>query len=123
VRPLAARFDRYGKCFGAALEVNGQKNCFFGQGRLNFQAVNAKSSLYVETTIPSYLAARVSYDPLIAGQQAATRTWWRLRRQSFELFTSQFVLNEAALGEAKIAAKRLQILRPMEKLPVTPEGG
>jgi len=83
--------------------------------------VNAKSSLYVETTIPSYLAARVSRDPLIAGQQAATRTWWRLRRLSFELFTSQFVLNEAALGEAKIAAKRLQILRPMEKLSVTPE--
>jgi|SRR5580692_10782489 hypothetical protein len=80
-----------------------------------------KPSLYVETTIPSYLAARPSRDPLIAGQQAATKTWWRLRRRSFELFTSQFVVNEAALGEAKIAAKRLQILRPIEKLHITPE--
>lgn len=53
--------------------------------------------------------------------QGATKTWWRLRRRSFELFTSQFVLNEAAQGEAKIAAKRLQFLRPIEKLHVTSE--
>jgi len=78
-----------------------------------------KPSLYVETTIPSYLAARPSHDPLIAGQPTATKAWWRLRRRSFELFTSQFVQNEAALGEAKIAAKRLQILRPIQKLHIT----
>jgi hypothetical protein len=78
-----------------------------------------KPGLYLETTIPSYLAARPSRDPLIAGQQAATKRWWWLRRRSFKLFTSQFVLNEAALGEAKIAAKRLQILHPIEKLHVT----
>ena len=80
-----------------------------------------KPGLYVETTIPSYLTARPSQNPLIAGQQGATKTWWRLRRRSFELFTSQFVLNEAALGDAMIAAKRLQVLRPIEKLHVTPE--
>jgi hypothetical protein len=81
----------------------------FGGERPIILAVNAKPGLYVETTIPSYLAARPSRNPLIAGQQAATKTWWRLRRHSFELFTSQFVLNEAAQGGAKIAAKRLQI--------------
>ena len=80
-----------------------------------------KPGLYVETTIPSYLAGRPSRDPLIAGQQAATKAWWRLRRGSFRLFTSQFVLNEAALGEAGVAARRLQILRPIEKLHVIPE--
>jgi hypothetical protein len=80
-----------------------------------------KPSLYIETTIPSYLANRPSRDPLVAGQQAATKTWWRLRRGFFLLFTSQFVVNEAALGEAKMAAKRLQILRSIEKLHVTLE--
>ncbi len=84
-------------------------------------ASEMKPSLYIETTIPSYLAARPSSNPLIAGQQAATKTWWRLRRDSFALFTSQFVVNEAALGEARIAAKRLQILRDIEKLHVTSE--
>jgi hypothetical protein len=80
-----------------------------------------KSSLYIEPTVPSYLAARPSSDPLIAGQQTATKTWWRLRRGSFALFTSQFVVNEAGLGDAKMAAKRLQILHSIERLHVTPE--
>ena len=80
-----------------------------------------KPGLYVETTIPSYLAGRRSRDPLIAGEQAATRMWWRLRRESFALFTSQFVVNEAAMGETKMAAKRLQLLRFIEKLHVTRE--
>ena len=81
--------------------------------------MNEKPTLYLETTIPSYLAARRSRNPLIAGQQAATKTWWRFRRNAFELFTSQFVLNEAGLGEASIASKRLQVLRPIEKLHIT----
>jgi predicted nucleic acid-binding protein len=81
----------------------------------------AKPSLYVETTIPSYLTSRPSKDALISGQRAATKVWWRSRRAAFELFTSQFVVNEAALGEADLAAKRLQILRPFPKLHVTHE--
>jgi hypothetical protein len=36
-----------------------------------------------------------------------------------ELFISQFVQNEASLGETMIAAKRLQILRPIHKLHIT----
>ena len=37
------------------------------------------------------------------------------------MFTSQFVVNEAAQGDAAKAAKRLQILHPIEKLAVTLE--
>ncbi len=80
-----------------------------------------KPTLYLETTIPSFLTGRPSRDDLIAGQQAATKTWWRLRRNHFELFTSQFVVIEAAQGETKMAAKRLQLLRPVQKLSVTLE--
>ena len=83
--------------------------------------MNALPSLYVETTIPSYLCARPSQDPLIAGQQAATKRWWHSRRRFFVLYISQFVENEARVGDAQIAAKRLQILRPIEKLHVTAE--
>jgi hypothetical protein len=35
------------------------------------------------------------------------------------LFTSQLVENEVRLGDVKIAAKRLQILRPLRKLHIT----
>ncbi len=77
-----------------------------------------KPTLYLETTIPSFLTGRPSLDHLIAGQQAATKEWWRRRRSHFELFTSQFVVIEAAQGDAKMAAKRLQFLHPVEKLSV-----
>ena len=77
-----------------------------------------KPTLYLETTIPSFLTGRPSRNHLIAGQQAATKTWWRLRRKHFELFTSQFVVNEAAQGDTQMAVKRLQLLQPVKKLPV-----
>jgi hypothetical protein len=63
-----------------------------------------KPTLYLETTIPSFQTGRPSRDNLIAGQQAATKKRWRLRRNHFESFTSQFVVNEAAQGDAKMPA-------------------
>src|SRR5690349_3080576 len=78
-----------------------------------------RPTLYIETTIPSYLVARHTHEPLTAGQQQATRQWWKLRRSHFDLYTSQFVLNEAAIGERAMAAKRLQVLHAIDKLAVT----
>jgi hypothetical protein len=43
-----------------------------------------KPKLYLETTIPSYLTARPARDPLMTGQPAATKKWWRLRRNDFD---------------------------------------
>lgn len=51
-----------------------------------------KATVYVETTIVSYLTARASGDVIVAGHQKATRKWWRVRRELFELYCSQFVL-------------------------------
>ncbi|MEI7940315.1 MAG: hypothetical protein WCK27_26840 [Verrucomicrobiota bacterium] len=39
-----------------------------------------KPKVYLETTIPSLLTAWPSRDVLIAGQQQATRDWWKERR-------------------------------------------
>jgi hypothetical protein len=80
-----------------------------------------KPRLYLETTIPSYLTARPTRDPLMAGQLLATKKWWSLRRNDFELFTSNVVWNEAARGDAMAAARRLQILAPIQRLNVMPE--
>jgi len=40
-----------------------------------------------------------------------TRDWWKSRRGNFTLYISQAVLKEVALGDAEIAAQRLEILR------------
>lgn len=68
-----------------------------------------KPSVYVETTIVSYLAARASRDIVIAGRQEVTREWWE-RRDRFELFVSQAVVDEASRGDATVAAKRTAFL-------------
>ena len=54
-----------------------------------------KATLYMETTIPSYLAARLSRDLIVAAHQEITREWWDRRREDFSICVSQFVIDEA----------------------------
>ena len=68
-----------------------------------------KPKVYVETTVISYLAAAPSRDIVLAGHQETTRNWWS-RRNRFELFVSQAVVEEASRGNAVAAAKRLTFL-------------
>jgi hypothetical protein len=70
----------------------------------------AERAVYIETSIFSYLAARPSRDLVVAAKQQTTWDWWELRRGSFDLFVSQFVVNEAADGDKGAAERRLQLL-------------
>lgn len=68
-----------------------------------------RPKVYLETTIVSYLAARPSRDVVIAGHQQVTREWWD-RRNRFELFVSQAVVDEAMRGDARVASRRVALL-------------
>jgi hypothetical protein len=68
-----------------------------------------KSTVYVETTVISYMAASPSRDIVVAAHQQLTRTWWQ-RRARFELFVSQAVVDEASRGDATVAKRRLALL-------------
>ena len=72
-------------------------------------------TVYIETTIISYLTARASKDLVQRAHQQMTRTWWRTRRSEFELYVSPLVLQEAAAGDPGRARRRLALL---EVLPV-----
>jgi predicted nucleic acid-binding protein len=80
-----------------------------------------KQSVYLETTIPSYLVARRSSDAIVAGHQACTREWWDNRRKHFRIFISQAVIDEAGVGNPELARKRLELLKPFIFLEVTEE--
>jgi len=69
-----------------------------------------KPSVYLETSFVSYLTARLSNNLIVAAHQNITLDWWENRRQDFELFISQVVIDEAKLGDPQAAAKRLAIL-------------
>lgn len=80
-----------------------------------------KSRLYLETTVPSDLTSRPSRDLIIAGHQQITREWWDQRRSDFQIYISQFVLDEAAAGDSIAARERLKILHPLPLLDITTE--
>ena len=78
------------------------------------------SSVYVETTIVSYLTARPSRDLVLCAHQQITRTWWRTRRSDFDLFISPLVLQEAGDGDPQAARRRLAALARIPILAAVP---
>jgi predicted nucleic acid-binding protein len=80
-----------------------------------------KPRLYLETTVPSYLTSRPSRDLIIAGHQQITRDWWENRRQDFQVYISQLVLDEAGAGDPVAARQRLRALQFLPLLDITLE--
>ncbi len=78
-----------------------------------------KSSIYVETSIVSYLTSRPSRDLVQAAHQEVTRAWWA-GSDAYALYISQLVLDEAAAGDVSAAALRLEAIRDLPLLELTP---
>jgi predicted nucleic acid-binding protein len=78
-------------------------------------------SVYVETTIPSYLTAAPSRDLVVAGHQQVTHAWWRTARDRFDLFTSEAVLWEVRAGDPAFAIRRLEVLAAIPVLALNAE--
>lgn len=79
-----------------------------------------KASVYVETTIISYLAARPTSNVIVNAHQQLTRRWWR-RREAFEVFASPMVAEEAGRGDPGLSRRRRRFLRGVPLLAVTDE--
>jgi hypothetical protein len=70
-----------------------------------------KPSVYVETTIISYLVGWLNRNDLqVAAHQEITRRWWATRRSEFDLFASSAVVDEVSDGDPVLAAERLRFL-------------
>ena len=65
-----------------------------------------RPTVYVETSIFSYLAGRPSRDLIVAARQQLTHTWWQTRRSAFDLYVSQVVLDEVKAGDPEPAQRR-----------------
>lgn len=57
-----------------------------------------KPSVYIETSIVSYLAADASRHPVTLRNQLLTHAWWNDHRDRYEDYTSAWTLAEAARG-------------------------
>ena len=77
-------------------------------------------TVYVETSIVSYLRQRPSSQLVMAARQLLTSQWWSDERSGYQLVTSQYVLDEAGAGEIVLAKERLELLEGIPLLMLDP---
>jgi predicted nucleic acid-binding protein len=78
-----------------------------------------KPTVYIETSIVSYLTSRPSSDVRAAACQNITAEWWDDRRSNFDLYVSEFVVIEASRGNEEAAARRLAAIENIAELQVS----
>ncbi len=62
-----------------------------------------------------------SRDVIRSAHQVLTKQWWNSQRDEFELFTSQFVMDESSAGDQTAAAERITVLNEIELLEIPSE--
>jgi len=77
-------------------------------------------SVYVETSIFSYLTARPSANLVSAARQRLTCDWWEKCRSRFDLFVSPLVESEASRGDPDAAKRRIAAMDGIPSLEVVP---
>jgi len=78
-----------------------------------------RKTVYIETSIVSYLTARPTSDLLAAAWQKVTVDWWDTQKNRFDLYTSDVVTEEAGRGHPEAAARRLEALSDIPVLTIT----
>ena len=78
-------------------------------------------TVYIETSIVSYLRQRPSAQVVMAARQLLTHEWWNNERSKYELVVSQYVIDEASAGDPTLAEERLESLDGIPLLPLAPE--
>ncbi len=83
--------------------------------------MSEKPALYLESTVPSYLAAHPSRDLIVAAHQQITHDWWQQARASFGLHISEAILEEISAGDPDAAVRRQVFLEGLPMLALTDE--
>ena len=78
-------------------------------------------TVYIETTIPSYLVSHRSHQEPMSSHQRITEEWWDHERMRSRLYSSIAVRAEISKGDASAAARRLKAMAGIPELDVTAE--
>lgn len=76
-----------------------------------------KPSVYIETSVVSYLTARPSRDIAIATHQSYTRDFWE-KLDQYHVYISELVTKEASQGDSGAAQKRLESIESIKLLTI-----
>jgi hypothetical protein len=80
-----------------------------------------KPTVYIESSVISYLASRPSRDVVIAGRQAISHEWWENHRQRFEIRVSALVEEEISRGDTVAAGRRIAWIEDIPSLAISDE--
>jgi predicted nucleic acid-binding protein len=80
-----------------------------------------RPTLYMETSVVSYLTARPTKDLIMAARQLNTHLWWTEKRRQFGIHISRFVWDEASAGDVEQVRQRLKLLKRLPWLQLTSE--
>lgn len=78
-------------------------------------------TVYIETSIISYLRQKQSAQVVTAARQLLTHQWWNIERANYDLVVSQYVIDEVSAGDPTLAADRLAALDGIPLLPYASE--
>jgi len=84
----------------------------------SFDEWRQRPTVYLDTSVPSYLTSKLSADVTTANRQLATREWWREHRERFGLLVSVRVLQEVAAGDIVYAERRVRALSGIKILDI-----
>jgi len=80
-----------------------------------------KASVYIESSVISYLTALPSRDIVTSARQTLTQEWWESYREEFELFISVLVRDEISGGDPLAAQRRLEMIADISVLSASEE--
>lgn len=83
---------------------------------MNSPTIASKPTVYIETSVVSYLTNRPSRDAIVLGRQLLTRQWWDERRGNYHLVVSDFVVDEVSDGHPEAVERRVAALQGLQLL-------
>ena len=75
----------------------------------------------METSVVSYLTARIARDVVTSENQLATRDWWQEAPNRFDLVVSELVIQEASAGDPTAVRDRLAAIASLRILEADKE--
>ena len=84
------------------------------------QYAEIKPTVYIESTVVSYLTSRPSNDAVISSRQQATQQLWNEYADNFEFVVSNIVITEITQGNPYRAQERLETIVNLRTLEVNP---
>jgi hypothetical protein len=73
-------------------------------------------TVYIESSVISYLTAKPSRDLIVAAYQQITRDWWHSELYKYQCVISDFVMDEISRGDTNAASERVKTVRHFNKI-------